>query len=83
MINAPLEIDIYVHTDKSVELDKLDIEFSLKDTRLQKSTFYLINAIYPYFEDDIEVGTMILTNGTECVTPIKYNDLKDLIKKRI
>lgn len=83
MLNAPLEIEIYVHTDETANKDNLEIDYDYNECVLEKCTLYTINYIYPYYHNKKEVGTYICSNGNSIITPIKYLDLQKLVNKRI
>lgn len=83
MINAPIELDIYVTTPEVREKQKLELDYLFSECDIKKATFYVISAIYPCTENGTDEGTYICVNGDEIVTPMKYEELKALINKRI
>jgi len=83
ILNAPLEIEIYVTTEQVREKQKLDIDFDYSECDLKTATFYNIDAIYPCTEMNKEVGCYICCNGSEIVTPLSYEEIKSKINKRI
>ena len=84
MLNAPLELDIYTHTKETLEKAKLELDYDFSECNLVKSTFLVINAVYPNINDDgKELGTYICTNGQEITTPLAYEEVLKRINKRI
>jgi len=49
-----LEIDIFFHTDTTSTLKDLDINYPLSDCETRKVTFYSIDAIGVFIDDDSE-----------------------------
>ena len=83
MINAPIELDIYVTNEDIRQKQKLELDFDYSECDIKKSTFYNIAAIYPCTDGGKILGTYVCCNGQEIVTPIRYEELKSLINKRI
>lgn len=84
MLNAPLELEIYTHTRESLEKAKLELDYDFSECRITKTTFLVINAVYPNINDDGKVlGTYICSNGEEMTTPLVYEEVLKKIKKRI
>lgn len=83
MINAPIELEIYVFNEETLKKEELGIYFDYTECELRTTTFYFINAIYPCIENGVVHGSYVCTNGNQIVTPMKYEELKSLINKRI
>lgn len=84
MLNAPLELDIYTHTKETAEKSRLELDYDISECKLVKSTFLVINAVYPNIDDDGKVlGTYICTHGQEITTPLAYEEVIKLINKRM
>jgi len=83
MIVAPVEIEVFLHTKYTQDLSKNELEYKLEDCIIRKVTLYKVSSIYPFFENDIEVGTYIWSDGNDFISPIPYNELKGIINRRI
>lgn len=83
MLNSPIELEIYVSTPEIKEKEKVGIDYEWEECDLKKSTFFVINAIYPCTDKGKVIGTYICVSGYEVVTPMEYEKVKALINKRI
>lgn len=74
-----LELPIVWNTEQSKALEELGIDTD--DYTLRKVTFFNIDAIHPYEEEDHAEHTMIIVGCEEYITPIPYMRLLEMIKE--
>jgi hypothetical protein len=71
-----LKLPILFYPDEDAKLQDLGIESKYVETRFV--VFYLIDRIEQYYRDGIE-HTLIVSNGEEMVTPLKINEVENII----
>ncbi len=75
-----VQLPIFFHTDNTSDLFNLDVEFKVKDCSIRQVTFYIINAIAPYFEDG-KVYTTIHSNGDNFLCPLSIQEVEKIINE--
>lgn len=75
-----LELQVFNYTPELLGLVKLDVEVTLDELELNPMTFYNIDGISPYIENEIEY-TIIFSSGREFISPIHYEALKDVVRE--
>jgi len=64
----------------TLEKAKIELDYDFSECNLVKSTFLVINAVYPNINDDgKELGTYICTNGQEITTPLAYEEVLKIV----
>lgn len=74
----PIEFDILFWEQPRVELNNLGIRPELDETGIRKVTFYTINNIAPYSEDDKEYCA-IRSGGDEYIIADTYLNVKQIL----
>jgi len=74
----PIEIEIFFYEKEQMKMMELglDDDIPVEDCNIRKMLFLNISAIAPYKENDV-MYTAIHCNGTDFISPIKYEKLKD------
>ena len=78
----PILLPILHHSDNTATFKEMGIDYSLDECETRDMTFYHINAISPYYENDKEY-TNIHTNGSEYICTLLIKDVKNIIKNSI
>lgn len=81
----PLEIEVFFHTDQTTSLRDLDIQYNLSDCDVRKVTFYRIDAIGIFIDDDADKSeySSIYSSGNTFNCPLKYAELKKLVEDNL
>lgn len=76
----PIELEVFFYGEDSMKMIELGIndEIPISKCKLRKMLFLNISGIAPYIEDDEEY-TAIHCNGTDFISPVKYEKLKSII----
>jgi len=77
-----IELEVLWHTDKSRELDKLDLDFSEVDLDKRLITFYSIDVISPNLGFPPYEFTNIHSSGDKWICTMPYRKLKEKIKSK-
>jgi hypothetical protein len=48
----PVTLPIFHHTDTTAQMKELDIDYRIGDCEVKNGTFYIINAVFPFIDDD-------------------------------
>jgi hypothetical protein len=75
-----LELPIYHYGEDTLKLAELELEVDLEDLELKPITFYNIDAIGCYFENDTEYS-VVFAVGKEFLCPFNYAQLKDIVRE--
>lgn len=75
-----LEPPIYHYGDDTIKLAELDVEVSLDHLDIKEITFYNIDAVGSYTEDDVDYGVVFVV-GKEFLCPLTYEQLKDVVRE--
>jgi len=75
----PIELQIFHHTDLTSVYSKASIEYTMDECETRLMTFYQINGISPWYENDKEY-TEIHANGTCYICPLTYLETKKIIE---
>lgn len=78
-INLPVELPIYFNTDDTSALESLGIEPNIRNCELKSVTFFTIDAIAPYKEDDGFEYSIIYSGGTEFACKYTYVTIKQIL----
>ena len=75
-----LELPIFHHSDNTISLKDMGIDYSLSDCEVKPITFYNINAISVYIDGENEYCS-IHCNNLEYICPQTHREVKSLIRK--
>lgn len=75
-----LELPIFHYGEDTLKLAELEVEVSLDQLDIKEITFYNIDAIGSYVEDEVEYGIVFVV-GKEFLCPLNYEQLKDAVRK--
>jgi len=78
----PIELNILYNSEDQDNLQDLEIQTEIKDCIIDKMTFYSINSIAPYHEDDVDY-TSINSGGIEYICIENYYKVQELILKNL
>lgn len=74
-----ITLPIFHHTDQSATLKDCGIEYTFENNcEIRNVTFYQINAISEYFEDDKRY-TSIHSNGSEYICKYQIENVRKII----
>lgn len=76
----PIELNIYTYGDDQLPAANLEIHIPLEDCELRKITFYNIDAVSTYKENEKEY-TSVFAGGTNFIVDKEYNEVIELINK--
>jgi hypothetical protein len=76
-----ITLPIFHHTDQSATLKDCGIEYTFEgNCEIRDVTFYQINVISEYFEDD-KSYTSIHSNGSEYISSLNIKEVEKIIQK--
>jgi len=76
-----ITLPIFHHTDQSATLKDCGIDYTFEDNcEIRDVTFYQINAISEYFEDDRSC-TSIHSNGSEYISSLNIKEVEKIIQQ--
>ena len=75
-----IELPIFHYTEKTDTLKKLGLDYKLSDCEIRYMTFYNINAVSPYLDEDKEYCS-IHSNGSEFICSLSYLKVKEKMCK--
>jgi len=80
----PLELNVlfYDNDENDSKLKELGLDTEEKFV-IEKMTFYFINSIAPYLEDEGKNWTSIYSSGTDFVCTDSYENVKELIEQSL
>ncbi len=75
----PIELEIYFNTDETENLEKMGIDYDVRNCEKRLMTFYTINAIgFTKEKDGFEHG-LIYTGDQSFSSVLNYTELKQLL----
>lgn len=75
-----LDLDIFFHTEETTRREKMGEEVAITDFRIDTVTFYHIDFIAPYYENDVEY-TKIGSGGDIFICIMTRAEIKKEIEK--
>ena len=76
----PIEFQILFYEREQHELNRIGIRPPIQEANTRPITFYSIDHIFPYFEDDDTEMTTIVSGGIEYIVDLTYEQVKNLIE---
>lgn len=76
-----IELEVFFHSEDTLQKKNAGMEYSVLECDARKRTFYVIESISPYFDDESETWLCsIISAGTEYIAATKsYEEIKQLI----
>lgn len=78
----PITIPIYHHTKDTESLKSLGIGYSIQDCEKRNITFYNINAVATYIDDEGIEYANIHTDGSQYISPMTAKKVNELIQAK-
>jgi len=83
MMNSGLILPIFWMTDDVQKKIKTGLPYLMKECDVREVTFYHINAIGFYADDDGRQYGAIFSNGEKWITPISELELKETLEEHL
>lgn len=74
-----LKLEIFFNTEETSTLRNVGVDYTLRHCTKREMTFYNVNAISPYVDDDGEEYCTIHANGDEFIANASYGVVSNLI----
>lgn len=74
----PLELDILFHNESTEVQNSIGIDYSLQDCDIRKVTFFHIDAVTPYIDNNIEYSS-IFSSGQVFTCVLTYREAVEAI----
>lgn len=82
MLEKPIKLPIYFHSDETARLAELEIESNYEDCEIKQMHFYQISAIVDADFDGNE-GSLIYANGDVFECPLVIDGVLKVIEKHL
>ena len=82
MLEKPIKLPIYFHTEESAKLAELEIEAKYEDCEVRPMHFYHINGVVDADLDGNE-GTIIYANSSTFECPLTLDEVLQVIEKHL
>jgi hypothetical protein len=79
-MRAKIKLPIFFNTEETYQKEELGIETSLEEAELKHTTFYSIDVITPYIENDNEY-CKIYAGGSEFICSLPVKEVEKLVEK--
>jgi hypothetical protein len=76
-----LELPIFFHSEETRQAKATGMPYHIGDCKYRLMTFYAINMVSDYIDDDDQVYTEIHANGEILICPLKVEEVRDAIAK--
>jgi hypothetical protein len=72
-------IPIYYHNDETLKSEACGMDYNIEKCNIKNMIIYKLNGMSEYTENNKIVGTNIYFNGDKFVSPLKINEIEELI----
>jgi ABC-type Zn uptake system ZnuABC Zn-binding protein ZnuA len=77
-----IKLPILFNTDSTQSLQNADVDFDLRLCEVRNITFYEINAVTQYFENEIEYS-QIYANGMSFYSTLTIKEVENIIENQL